>query len=486
MATPQDTRGAWWDMSLVRWDAGQLVPIGGWKRLQGMQLDGQVRNLLSWRDNQRVRWVAAATLSQIQAWDGTAGHVISPPDFVGGHSVGLLDGYGIGDYGAEEYGTHRSREAEQYRAAPGDSVYLDNWGENLLTINSADGRLLMWAPTLPVSGAMTQVANAPIGRTAIVTDERHIVILGADADPRRVSWCSQELPTDWTPTVTNTAGSLQLRSTGSGLSMRRVAQGVMIWCDDDVHLLQYAGTPFVYGLQRIGGGCGPAGSEAMVAMTGRAVWWGQHGFWLYDGAVRPLPCPLTAYLATQVSPVTRAAIYGFHNGIFPEVTWGYCGPGSQIPDSYVTWNYEDNLWWFGKLRRSIGCEPGAFGLPLLGDETGIVYQHETGWLDDGAQRGARVFAETGDLQLGDGDTGAYLDYIVPDLRGADLVQFRLTGQWEPNAPAEDFGTYRLTRQDGIIDTCLEARTLRLRVEGRQDGDWALGRMRLEVRPGAGR
>lgn len=485
-ATPQDTRGAWWDMSLVRWDAGELVPVGGWKKLPGIQLDGSLRSLLSWRDNEQLRWVAAATLSQIQVWDGTAGHVVSPPDFRGGVVAGLLDGYGIGNYGAEEYGTHRSREAEQFRAAPGDSVSLDNWGENLLAMGSGDGRLLQWAPVLPVGGAMAAVAGAPLGRAAIVTDERHVVILGADADPRRVRWCSQELLTDWAVTATNTAGSLQLRTTGAGLAMRRTAQGVLIWADDDVHLLQYVGPPFVYGLRRVGSGCGPGGSEAMVAMTGRAVWWGLHGFWLWDGNVSPLPCPLTAYLQTLISPVTRAATYGYHNAIFPEVTWGFCGPGAQSPNLYVTWNYETNQWWHGKLDRSIGCEPGAFGLPLLGDSSGFVYQHETGYLADGAQRGPAVYAETGDLQLGDGDLGAYLDSIVPDLRGADLVQFRLFGQWEPQGEETDLGTYQLTRRDGIIDTCLETRSLRFRVEGVQDGSWALGRMRLEVRPGAGR
>jgi len=81
-ATPQDTRGGWWDMSLVRFAGGMLTPIGGWKTLPGVQTNGPVRNLLSWRDLDRLRWVAAASLADIVVWDGATGTVISPGDFV--------------------------------------------------------------------------------------------------------------------------------------------------------------------------------------------------------------------------------------------------------------------------------------------------------------------------------------------------------------------------------------------------------------------
>jgi hypothetical protein len=81
----------------------------------------------------------------------------------------------------------------------------------------------------------------------------------------------------------------------------------------------------------------------------------------------------------------------------------------------------------------------------------------------------------------------FLSRIIPDLRRPDLVQFRLSGQWFPGDVTEDFGVFTIDeRSDGIIDACLETRSLRVRVEGRQDGAWALGRVRLDLTPGAGR
>jgi hypothetical protein len=485
-ATPQETRQAWWDMSLVRWVGNELMPIGGWKQLPGIALAGVPCALLAWRDNAMRRWVAAAALGQVQVWDGQGGTVLSPLDFVVGAAAGIADGYGVGDYGMEPYGVHRSLEPEQFVAAPGDSVSLDNWGEDLLFMGSADGRLFQWTPNLPVVNGPVVVANAPRGRGVIVTEERHIVVFGADGDPRRVSWCSQELPTDWATTATNTAGSLQLRSTGSAVAARRVAEGVLIFCDDDVHLLRYVGTPYIYGLQRVGSGCGPAGPQAMVAASGRCIWWSAHTFWKWDGGLAPLDCPLAEFLDEDVNPVYRGMTYGWHNGLFPEITWGYCSPAHSTPDSYITWHYGRDQWWTGKWDRTAGCEPGAFGLPLLGRTDGLIFQHETGWLDDGNPRGALVYAETGDLQDGEGDTGLFLEGLAPDLKFPEMVCFQLLGQWEPEGPEDDFGVYQLTRPDGLIDCCLETRSLRFRIEGVGDGPWALGRVRLLARPGAGR
>ena len=487
-ATPQDTRAGWWDMSQVRFSGGLLQPIGGWKSLPGVITSGPTREIRSWRDNERVRWLAAASLANIVAWDGDNTAVISPGDFVPGQAGGILDGYGVGPYGAETWGTPRTREPERMRVGPGDIVTLDNYGENLLAMGSADGRLLQWAPALPIGGTLAAVANAPPGRSFAVTDERSVVILGADGDPRRIDWCSLELLTDWTPTETNTAGSLQLRTSGSGLALRRVGQGTLVFCDDDIFLLGFVGAPFVYGLQRISGGCGPIGSDAMVGYAGRCAWMGLESFWIYDGSVRPLPCDIAGFLFADINPTYAPLTTGYANGIFPELSWQYPSKATttNTPDSYISWNYADNLWTHGKLERSAGCEPGAFGLPLMGNAAGQVFQHEAGWLDDGVSRCATIFAETGDLQIGDGDTLVYLDQIYPDLRGAGNVQFHLKGQLEAQGPEEDFGIFPVERDDGIIDACLETRSLRLRIQGWRDGLWQLGRIRLGMSPGAGR
>jgi hypothetical protein len=485
-ATSQASRGTWWDASLVRWRQGQMQPVGGWLRLPGIQLDAPVRSILSWRDDTVERWVAAASLSQVQVWD-SVGHVISPSDFAAGDPADLIDGYGLGDYSADDYGTPRVPDTVfDPRAGPGDTVTLDNWGQDLLAMGSADGRLLHWVPNTAVSNLLVPVANAPRGRTFIVTNERSVVVIGADGDPRRVSWCDLEQLTVWAPAITNLAGSLQLKSAGAGLAARRVPQGVLIFCNDDIHLLTFTGAPYAYGLAKVGDGCGPIGPQAICSALGRTAWMGQQCFWVWDGVPRPMQSDVTDYVFANINRQTQGRTVCGHNGEFPELWWLWPDEGSVEPNRYATWNYADNIWQLGRLARTAVTEPGAFGLPLMGDVNGYLFQHEQGWTDDGAPRFTQIYAETGDVQLGEGDQAMCVRSVIPDIVNPAALQFHFFGQWEPQDLLEDYGVYTYDRSDGLIDALFEARAIRMRIEAAADGPWELGRVRLDMVPGSGR
>lgn len=493
LITSQASRGTWWDGNLVRWRQGQLQPVGGWLALPGLQLTDAVRALLSWRDDDAVRWVAAGSLSQIVVYDETA-HDITPDDFGPGDPADLIDGYGIGLYGWDDpnvptqgYGTPRTPDnVFSPRAGPGDSITFDNYGSWLMAMGSADGRLLQWVPDIDVTTKLVPVANAPRGRTFITTNERSIVVIGADGDPRRVSWCDLENPTVWNADITNLAGSLQLKSTGSGLAARRIAQGIMIWCDDDVHLLQFVGSPYAYGLTPVGAGCGPISPNSMVSAFGRTAWIGQQAFWQFDGVPRVLQSDVADYVLKNINRQTAGRTVAAHNGAFPEFWWLWPDESSIEPNRYCFWNYAENIWGLGTLLRTGINEPGAYGLPLMGDASGLVYEHEQGWTDNGNARFGSIYCESGDIMLGEGDTGICVASVIPDADSLSNINFHFFGQWEPGDTLEDLGVYSYTRTDGLIDTLFEARSIRMRIEAAADAPWTLGRVRLDMKKGAGR
>ena len=505
-ATTQATGKAWWDMSLVRWNGAELVPVGGWASLPNMQLNDAVRGLLSWRDNSAERWIAAASLGQVMVYD-TSGHDITPSDFQAGQPGDLVDGYGIGAFGVGAYGTPRIPDPSfNPRGAPGDATSLSNWGENLVVCGSADNRILWWVPDAGVSTGLVPIPPAeplptetagivhvvPRARYAFVTDERFIVALGADGDPRRVSWSDQERPGAWTPDVVNLAGSLQLNSTGAAWAARRVPTGYLIFCDDDVHAMQWVGPPYAYGLVRIGTGCSSVSPNAIVATSQRTVWMGQETFWIHEGVPRVLACDIQDLVFSNLNRNTQGRTVAAQNGLFPEVWFFYPDNTSLEPNRYAAWNYQANIWIGGMMPRTGVTEPGAYGLPLMGDVNGFVYAHENGWTADGAMRGATVFAETGDMQIGEGDQATCVRSFIPDARNLEQMQLHVFGQWEPQDIMEDFGVFPYERDDGIIDALFETRALRLRIEGVDPAmpgavqPWALGRIRMDVVPGSGR
>jgi hypothetical protein len=511
-ATPADSAGGWWDMSQVRFVNRSMQPIGGWTSCAGFKLADAVRQIESWRDLTRLRWGAAASLSQIKVWDGNAAYDITPPDFVAGTPGGQALGYGIGAYGSGPYGTRRTPGTVGYQTLPGDTVNLDNWGENLVVSGSADGRILWWVPTAGSAGAgLVPVPPAtptpeeapgivhvvPKCLLAFVTDERFLVAVGANGDARQVAWSDQERPGAWTPDVTNLCGSLELNTTGIPRMARRTPFGPIIWCDDDVHQMTFLGPPDAYGIRRLATGCSAIGPNATIATAQSVAWMGQSAFWMYYGGVpMPIPCPVQQIVFDNINRDSQGRTAAAFNGLFPEMWWFYPDTSSVEPNRYVVWNFQTNAWYGGALTRTGLCEPAAFERPLMGDDTGQVYEHESGWSADGTPRGTAVYAESGDVIVGSGDRAAYIAQLQPDFSGDAEPQWHLFGRWEPEDIEEDWGVFDYTRQDGLIDVDQEARRVRFRIENIDPPDiasrtastppWVLGQIGADVRPGAGR
>lgn len=495
MATSQATGMAWYSMNGVRFVNGIMRPTGGWQQLPNIQIaalngapDSSVQQLISWRDNSGEKWIGAAGWGQIQVYDDS-GHDITPDDFVAGDPASVPTGYGMGNYGMGLYGEPVQLPPGDYIGAPGDTVSFDNFGQTLIAMGSADGRLLQWDPQAQgVNNKMIVVPNAPPGRFAFITAERYGVVVGANGDPRRVSWSDEENLTVWTPTITNQAGSLQLQSQGVGISAGKVREGTLIWATDDLHLLQFLGPPYAYGLVRVGTGCALAGPGARVATLGVTAWMGSNTFWQWRGVPMPLQCPLQDYIFNNINRDIIGQVRGFHNAVFPEITWFYPSESASSNDSYVTWDYASNIWTSGQLARTACAEPGANELPLTGDINGYIYQHEIGYTANGQPRWPGIYAETGDIQLGNGDTGMLVSGMWPDdTTSTQLLSFGFTGKWAPSDQVtENYGTFQLVRTDGIIDTLFEARAIRMRIAPLGDQNWGLGRIRLLVAPGSPR
>lgn len=154
-ATPLDAPGRWWDTSLVRWRSGQLEPIGGWVKINATAMADAARAIYTWRTNADSALVAVGTETKLYIDNGDGLTDRSPSalqSFVspGGSGAG---GYSAGDYGEENYGDARSVPYEGPVLTRPAAWTFANFGEDLVAVSSADGRLLYWTPTAPVGNA---------------------------------------------------------------------------------------------------------------------------------------------------------------------------------------------------------------------------------------------------------------------------------------------------------------------------------------------
>jgi len=473
--TEYQAAGRWYDANLVRWYENTLRPMGGWRKRAAGQMTGLCRGFITWRDNSALRWIAAGTQSKLYAMNeaGTLKE-ITPTGITAGNADAVLKtGYGYSTYGSFGYGVARPDLGSVTAAT---TWSMDTWGEYLIACSSTDGKLYEWQLGFTTPTLAAAITNAPTGNKAVlVTAERIMFALGAGGNPRKVQWCDQENNTVWTPAGDNQAGDYELATPGSLIAGKRVKGVNLLFTDVDVHTAQYIGAPFVYGFEKAGSGCGLISAQAVAAIDTAAIWMSKSGFWIYDGYVKPLPSDVSDYVFGNINFNQASKVYAVHNSKYGEIWWYYPSSGSNENDSYVTFNYRENHWNIGTLARTAGTDAGVFTNPLAVSTDGYIYEHEVGFAYDSAS----VYAESGPVQLGNGDNIMSVRQVVPDEQtlGEAVVSFKTRNY--PTGDQSTFGPYTAANP---TDVRFAARQVNVKVTGNTLADWRIGVMRLEAIP----
>ena len=473
--TEYQSAGRWYDANLVRWYENTLRPIGGWRKRATGQMSGSCRGFLTWRDNDGDRFIAAGTNTKLYAMNeaGTLKE-ITPTGFTAGIADAVSKtGYGYGTYGSLAYGTARP---DTGTITPATTWSMDTWGEYLVACSSSDGKLYEWQLGFSTPTLAAAIANAPTGNKALlVTQERILFALGAGGNPRKVQWCDQENNTLWTPAGDNLAGDYELATPGTLIAGKRVKGVNLLFTDVDVHTAQYVGAPFVYGFEKAGSGCGLISAQSVAAIDTAAIWMSRAGFWIYDGYVKPLPSDVSDYVFGNINFNQASKVYAVHNSKFGEIWWYYPSSGSNENDSYVTFNYRENHWNIGTLARTAGADSGVFVNPLMVSTDGFIYEHEVGFAYDSAS----VYAESGPVQLGNGDNIMSVRQVIPDEQtlGEAVVSFKARNY--PTGTQSSFGPYTAANPTSVR---FSGRQVNVKVTGDILADWRVGVIRLEAVP----
>lgn len=473
--TEYQAAGRWYDANLVRWYENTLRPIGGWRKRATGQMSGSCRGFITWRDNDGDRFIAAGTHTKLYAMNeaGTLKE-ITPTSFTAGIADAVsTTGYGYSTYGSLAYGTARP---DTGTITPATTWSMDTWGEYLVACSNADGKLYEWQLGFTTPTLAAAITNAPVNNKALlVTQERILFALGAGGNPRKVQWCDQENNTQWTPAGDNLAGDYELATPGTLIAGKRVKSVNLLFTDVDVHTAQYVGAPFVYGFEKAGSGCGLISAQSVAAIDTAAIWMSKAGFWIYDGYVKPLPSDVSDYVFDNLNFNQASKIYAVHNSKYGEIWWYYPSNGSTENDSYVTFNYRENHWSIGLLARTAGADSGVFANPLMVSTDGFVYEHEVGFAYDSAS----VYAESGPVQLGNGDNIMSVRQVVPDEQtlGEAVVSFKTRNY--PTGTQSTFGPYTAANPTSVR---FSGRQVNMRVTGNTLADWRIGVMRLEAIP----
>jgi hypothetical protein len=455
----------------MRWDNGTtLRPVGGWERYDYAPFPDKIRKMHRWLDNDNNMLTAYLCESHVYVDIGGSISDITPIDGMV-IPTGNNGGYGDNDYNEGLYGTARSGESRLRLYTP---VYsMDNWGEDLRVMTSADGRLLGWSPTTPAT-PLVAIENAPVSnRSFIITPERHIMLFGMGGEFNKFGWCDEEDDTDWTFTdITNKAGFFDVSPTSPIIAHELFNGGIVMWTPTMTYVITYAGLPYIYSYKSIGKVSVPISPASATAIPTGVIWPSIDGWWIYDGSVpHEIRCDVWDFLDKHMdvnSSRFRAAAVHMHTK--GELWWFFVAIGLGVENSrYVCYDYRSNIWSMGKLGRTCGFSYPNDRYPVMATLFD-VWKHEIGWKYSNSEF---PWIESASVAPNGGEHRITLNKFQPDISGdRTAVEFSVVKSNDrTDYTKESRSPPRRVNEYGWVDIRETAQDMRLRIDMVKESNW---------------
>jgi len=267
--------------------------------------------------------------------------------------------------------------------------------------------------------------------------------------------------------------------------------------------MQFVGPPFTFSLNQIGANCGAVSNHCVKDVNGITYWMSQNSFYMFDGAVKKIPCSVQDYVFSDFNITTQPETYCGLNSEKNEITWFYCSLNAQQIDKYVTLNYLENSWSIGTMARTSWVDYGVYENPyateysttatattpsILGLTAGAstFYVQESGFDADG--QAMTAYVTSGDFDIQDGQQLLHIGRGIPDFQNlAGSVDIDLTFKTYPSSSTSITKTSTISTTTTKFDIRGRGRQGQLKIESDALGDnWRFGTLRLDVQPDGGR
>lgn len=452
-------------------------------------------------------FITVATPANATTTGGGAAVVADYQINIGYASNFLAFGWGTGRWGRSTWGSNDPS---------GVTVSMRLWsqetfGEDLIA-NIRNGGIYYWDATAPTARmvALEDLAGASDAPTIatlinVSAEERHALAFGANPigssvqDPLFVRWSDAEDVANWTPDVTNSAGGYRL-SLGTRIVGVAHSRGeILIFTDIAMYSMKWTGPDFTFSFTPVGINTGTIAPNGIVATNDFVVWMGREQFFVYDGRIKALECPITDYIFRRLNYMQAEKVYGYTNSYYNEIGWVY--PAGEECDSYVIYNYKEKAWYYGSITRTAWLDRGPTELPLATGDDSIMYAHEFGFNDGSTNPAGAInaYIESSPIETSDGGMGGmfmFINRFIPDITfrnsvaAAPAVGITLTMQNYPGAATGQTNTRGVVQSVTLpvaqfTDQCfvrLRGRSVTYRCESNSvDVTWRLGVSRLDFR-----
>lgn len=354
------------------------------------------------------------------------------------------------------------------------------------------------------------LGDVPIFQNNIIVSDasRFVLVFGCNnvdsstINPMLIRWSDQSNPYVWYPSITNQAGGQTLSHGSQIVTVIQTRQEILAITDAAVYSIQYVGPPFVWGTQLMGENISIMGPNAATLAAGIVYWMGRDKFYMYTGQVMTLPSDLRRFVFENLNQNQAQQVYASTSEGFNEIWWFYVsGTGTQI-NTYVVYNYVEQLWYYGSLARTAWLDTGLQSSPVAATYNGYLVNQESG-VDNNetgtaAPIDAYITSSEIDIAQEKGERFAFVDKLLPDVTftgstsgtipQATMTIYPLTamgsGVGTPNSPQVNYiASVNLTEEfTDYVYVRIRGRQLIIKMESNKIGTtWQLGSPLMSIR-----
>jgi hypothetical protein len=481
------------------------VSLGGNITAAVLNRDHQIASILTINT---YTIVVSATANASDTGNGGAAVVGRYQIAPGLATFGATDGWGAGPWGSGPWGV--GTPGVQALRIWNNAVY----GEDLI-FGPRGGPLYYFDASVGISstnrGTLVTGSDVPVGHNALLVSDvsRFVIAIGVNElgtltiDPMLVRWSDQEDYTNWTPAITNQAGGQRLSNGSRLITGRQSRQEILLWTDTALYSMQYVGPDVVWAFQLLGENTSLISSQAVTLAQGVAYWMGGDKFYKYDGRVQTLECSLLRSVFTDFNFEQTDQVHCGTNEGFGEVWWFFPSAGSLVPDRYVVYNYEQDIWYPGEMTRTAWLDSRLRGNPLSAYNNTLLDQEVGVDASDGATVALNSWLESAPVDIDDGDRFALVTRMLPDITfqrstsGAPQVSMTvlpadnsgagyrspLSVGGESSRSVVRSSTVPVEKYTEQIDIRLRGRQMVMRIQAPDTGvAWQLGSPRVDLKP----
>jgi len=385
-------------------------------------------------------------------------------------------------------------------------------GTAIITTGTQSGTHTISPRGIPVS-SLAGASDVPtiVNNMAVSDVSRFVIAFGCNPigeiqlDPMFIRWSDQESAVNWTPAATNQAGGVRLSHGSEIRSFVQTRQEIVVFTDASVYSLQYLGPPFVWGVQLLGDAISIAGVNTAVSASGVVYWMGVDKFYRYDGRIQTLSCDLRQHVFGNINLNQQDQFFVGTNEGFNEVWWFYCSADATEIDSYVVYNYLENIWYYGTMARTAWIDSGLNEYPMAATYEDNLVFHELGVDDNitGTPAAISSYITSAEFDIGDGHNFGYVWRLLPDMtfRGSSAANPQVTMTLLPlqnsgsgynnpiavggpsNASVVRSAVVPVEQYTGQVLIRVRGRQMSIKVEGNQLGlQWQVGAPRIDIKP----